>query len=264
MNELQASWETIQRSATEHLRLLQMKNVNVRLLLEEMARFYGILVPAGEDHWQFTHRTFHDYLSARYWVESGKFDPDKVHQWDMHAAYAACLTPDATDSMLQMLSRSTEIAPFIECLYNTAPFDANPVALGIIERAAGTSLAARLAELKPVRMVEIGNVLDVQTGEDLYSFCSNEFLRAILTQTANADKWSGDYNGSELSFAAKAVSVCAIGELFQRTARIRQNSFSLFKKSLGESTATVFSCLIGERRFSFTLNDLTSACETKK
>jgi hypothetical protein len=262
MNELQASWETIHKSATEHLSLLQMKGVNVRNLLEEMARFYGILVPAGADYWEFAHRTFHDYLSARYWVESGKFDPNEVHQWDLHAAYAACLTADATNSMLLMLSHETEIAPFIECLYNTAPFQAQPVAQGLIIRAARSSPSERFGGLKPIRMVEKGTSLSVQTGEDFYSFCSDEFLRAILMQTAIADNWS-DKHTDPTRFGAKVVSVCAIGELLQRGARIRQNSFLLFKNSLRESKASDFSCLIGDRQFSFTLNDLASVCGLK-
>jgi hypothetical protein len=93
-----------------------MKGLNIRLLLEEMARFYGLLVPVGEDQWQFTHRIIHDYLSARYWVESGKFNPPSVVEWDIHAAYAACLTADATETMILMLKTDRDIPAFVECL----------------------------------------------------------------------------------------------------------------------------------------------------
>lgn len=46
--------------------------VEPRAALLEIARFYGILVPV-EDGYEFVHRTIHDFLAAKQWVESGDF-----------------------------------------------------------------------------------------------------------------------------------------------------------------------------------------------
>jgi predicted NACHT family NTPase len=122
MNQPQASWEAVQKSASAHLELLQVKSINVRDLLHEMARFYGILVPISEESWQFTHRIIHDYLSARYWVESGTFNPASIRDWDIQAAYAASLSLDATGAMVDMLKRVENTVAITECFYNMAPF----------------------------------------------------------------------------------------------------------------------------------------------
>jgi hypothetical protein len=58
----------------------------------------GVLVPAEYQRWQFVHRTIHDYLAARYWVESGEFSISPVRDWNTRASYAACLLPDASCS----------------------------------------------------------------------------------------------------------------------------------------------------------------------
>jgi hypothetical protein len=56
----------------KQLALLAMDRVEPREALIEIARFYGILVPT-EDGYEFVHRTIHDFLAAKQWVESGEF-----------------------------------------------------------------------------------------------------------------------------------------------------------------------------------------------
>src|ERR1035437_7893391 len=210
MDSPQETWEVVQRAALAHLSLIQMKHVNVRILLEEMARFYGLLVPVEEGYWQFTHRTVHDYLSARYWVESGTFDPEAVREWDVHSAYAACLTADATEAMVSMLRVDRDVPAFVECLYNNAPFDPEVIAKAIVERvrtAAGLQSQPQTAERD--------DVLRVSVKDDVFSVCSDEFLRIIVKTCATLKHWERTYDAAGLLAAARSVAACAMGELVQ-------------------------------------------------
>lgn len=261
MNSPQEEWETVRNSVSEYLRLLQAKGVNIRGLLEEMARFYGIFVPIGEEYWQFVHRTIHDYLSARYWVESGKFNPKNVATWDMHAVYAACLTADATEAMVQMLIREKEINAFIECLYNSAPFQAEIVAQCIILRTCGAQIEDELGVTHPLAKIRrTGADFSVQTSQDLYAVCTDEFLRILLLHASTAAEWSGSklYIGNVID-GARAVAVCAIGELYRRKAKIRSRHISMLQTLIGQPEPSTFSCLVGERDLSFTVNNLVSS-----
>ena len=86
--------------------------------------------------------------------------------------------------------RGKEIAAFIECLYNTAPFEPLPVAKAIVLRTAGISPDTRTADLP--RIANIRRVkadVNVQTHEDIYSVCSDEFLGILLEQAADITNW---------------------------------------------------------------------------
>jgi hypothetical protein len=254
MDAPQTSWDVVRKAVGAHLQLIQVKGVDVRQLVEEMSRFYGILVPVGADQWQFAHRIVHDYLSARYWVESGKFDPTRVGKWDIHAAFAACLTPDATNAMTQMLGREMDISPFIECLYNTAPFDADIIARRVINRL--SPLKSTLIKDK-LAVTRSGNALKVATEEDIWGVASNEFLRVMLTQAAHVADWADrshpDFNATRRG--AEAVAVCSIAELIFRRARIRPRHLSLFNQALLDKTDS-FDCGIGNRFLTFGTKDL--------
>lgn len=258
MGSPQEPWEVIRDAAAAHLSLIQLKGVNIRSLLEEMARFYGILVPVGEEYWQFVHRTIHDYLSARYWVESGKFSPSDVGEWDMHGVYAACLVADATDSMLAMLDYERDPAVFIECLYNTPRFQAERVAQGIIRRTGGRSAVGGMLNLEPLSQIgHSGPELSIGARSDIYSVCNDEFLRTLIAQSAAAQSWAHEpLHLVRVLEGALAVAVCAIGELYTRDARIRLRYVSMLKAALGSMEVTEFHCVLGEREFSFTLEDL--------
>jgi hypothetical protein len=94
MRELQAREEFVESSIREHLGMIQRRGIDPRTLLKEMAQWYGVLVPTEQDKWQFVHRSIHDYLAARFWVESGRFKPREHSVWDARIAYALCLSPD--------------------------------------------------------------------------------------------------------------------------------------------------------------------------
>jgi hypothetical protein len=78
MRGLAAQWSEIETLIHDHLRLIQLTRVDPIRLVEELARWYGILVPVDASRWQFVHRTIQDYLAARYWVESGEFSGGRV------------------------------------------------------------------------------------------------------------------------------------------------------------------------------------------
>ncbi len=107
----------------EQLDLLRWENLDARQVLLETARFYGIFTPTVAGEWEFVHKTLYDYLGARFWVEVGKFNPAEVKQWTAKAAYAACLTADATESMKACLRGKETLPMFAEMLSNDAPFD---------------------------------------------------------------------------------------------------------------------------------------------
>jgi hypothetical protein len=171
MKTLQSSDVEIEAIVREHLDLVQLSQVNPRKLIEELARWYGILVPVDNNHWQFVHRTIHDYLAARFWVESGIFSRSSISEWNIRAAYAVCLLPDATDKILKMIKESKTAEAFSECLYNRAPFDTNAVALAVIERAS-----------RSIGMVfeEAHEGLLVNGEFDFYGEASPEFLRILV------------------------------------------------------------------------------------
>jgi hypothetical protein len=119
--------------AREQLDKLRWDELDARQVMLETARFYGILVPVNEGNWQFVHKTLHDYLAARYMVETGAFNPLSVQAWNSRFAYAACLTTDATKSMVLALSKKDSFPAFVEMLSNDAPFDHSQIASSLID-----------------------------------------------------------------------------------------------------------------------------------
>jgi hypothetical protein len=107
MQELTASAEQVETYARTFLLLAQRKSLDVRDVLRELAQWYGVLVPTEENQWQFVHRSIHDYLAARFWIESGTFRPDTNTKLDSRTAYAACLSPDATRTLVLALHDTT-------------------------------------------------------------------------------------------------------------------------------------------------------------
>ncbi len=261
MNKPQESWEVVQKSATAHLRLLQAKNVNARELLHEMARFYGILVPVGEDFWQFAHRIVHDYLSARYWVESGKFDPEQIHEWDIHAAYAASLTVDATDAMIRMLRQSEGTGAFTQCMYNMAPFDSDRVARAVIERLGGFSPPFSVQAPGSVSRKE--NVLHVTTGDGFYTVCSDEFLHVLLSQTTAVTGEIRAQNRYQIQKGCQIAAVIAMAELLNRKARVRPKHVNLFWAAIREPKPDSFLCGLPGKRLSFNSTQVVASSDTE-
>jgi hypothetical protein len=118
--------------ARRQLTLLGWEKVEPRTALLEIARFYGILVPA-EDGYEFVHRTIHDFLAAKQWVESGDFAKQQHFDWNARTGYAACLVGDATDVLTKALDSHHGLPAVIEIIGNYAAFNYQTIAEAVIK-----------------------------------------------------------------------------------------------------------------------------------
>lgn len=167
-------------AAQEHLRFIQRPEVSTSRLLTEIAQWYGILVPASEGQWSFTHRSLHDFLAARFWVESGTFSAEAITltKWNTRSAYAACLIPDATTCLVKSLQTEWELNVFVECLANNAPFDAREVAKAVVKR----FTIDRLANDVQYRRTE--QSVQVSIESDFFHLVNTELLDALVVAGA--------------------------------------------------------------------------------
>jgi hypothetical protein len=111
---------------------LGFDKVDPRTALVEIARFYGILVPA-EDGYEFVHRTIHDFLAAKQWVESGDFAKCYKFDWNARTGYAACFVDDATDVLKKALESNHGMPAITEIIGNYAAFDYPVIADAVIK-----------------------------------------------------------------------------------------------------------------------------------
>lgn len=200
LQKIQAPWAEVELAVREHLNLIQASDINPRILVEELAKWYGMLVATADDNWQFSHRAIHDFLAARHWVETGDFARQHVIEWNSRAAYATCLLPDATSRIIGMWLSGGSIAyaAFCECLYNNALFDAKTVAAAIAKSGGGGVNNSFLEEQSN------GDVV-ARTNLDFYSLCSDELLKHLVGAARESET-----NGSE------AVAAFALGTLQRR------------------------------------------------
>lgn len=164
------------QEATEYLRLLQRPDIVPQKLLLETAQWYGLFVPASDARWEFTHRTIHDFLAARHWVENGNFSRTEIpaSQWNSRTAYAACLCDNATPVICKALMRCHEMSVFMECVHNHAPFDTTQVAQALFKRFA----AGRFVDL--VNYVRDKNSISVAISSNFMEAVSDVFLQEVL------------------------------------------------------------------------------------
>jgi hypothetical protein len=118
--------------ARKQLVLHGWEKVEPRAALLEIARFYGILIPA-EDGYEFVHRTIHDFLAAKQWVESGAFAKQYNFEWNARTGYAACFIDDATDVLKKALESHHGLPAVIEIIGNYAAFDYPAIAEALVK-----------------------------------------------------------------------------------------------------------------------------------
>lgn len=121
----------------DQLKRLHCDNVDARSAMLEVAQFFGIFVPTGDSGmtgqtWTWAHKSIRDYLAAKYWIDANHFDARKVKEWDAAAAYAACLSIDATSALRSALAHSASLPAVIEMLSNDAAFDSRSIARAIV------------------------------------------------------------------------------------------------------------------------------------
>ncbi len=212
MKKYGCSYEEIIHFVREHLRLVQLSKVDPAQLLDEMARWYGIVVPVENSRWQFVHRTIHDFLAARYWVESGVFASERVNEWTVRTAYAICLSMNPTEMIVRLLQEAPSLEAFSECLYNHASFDVSVISEAVIRRAWGRGIFFK----------EGSQGLEVEYEEDPCVHASPDFLRALII--AGSDVRFEAFNGI-------AMSCWALGEMQRRGIKINGQ---LLKGRLGD------------------------------
>jgi hypothetical protein len=161
----------VERATQEYLRLSQWDAIPANGLLRELSQWYGILVPAGDAEWTFVHRTIHDFLAARYWVENGIFNPSDVRVWDSRAAYATCLRPNATEALSRALASSKDLFVLMECLNNNAAFEPKVVAHAVsnhFSRFPDTFMYTRDNE-----------IIALQIAQDFFELAGDGFLKNL-------------------------------------------------------------------------------------
>jgi len=187
--------------AKKQLELLSCEHLDVREVLFETARFYGILIPTDDGNWEFVHKTLHDYLAARFWVETGKFKPNKISAWNTKAAYAACLCADATPAMVAALKSSESLPAFAEMLSNEASFDHSVI---------GRQLIDYYTQTRPKHFFEgQRDRISVQLTQDFISIASTKFLFHIIDVCAH-----------ERSKVQDTLVAYALAELLYRGVRV--------------------------------------------
>jgi hypothetical protein len=124
--------EKAEEIARKQLTLMRFERIDAKQVLWETARFYGILVPT-EDGYDFVHRTIHDYLAAKDWVESGEFANERRYTWNARTAYAACLRSDATEVLRKALEAPGGLPTAAEIISNAASFDIATIAEAVFK-----------------------------------------------------------------------------------------------------------------------------------
>ena len=246
MRGLVASQEEVERYTRQFLALIQRKNVDERQVLRECAQWYGVLVPADGDKWQFAHRSIHDYLAARFMVENGRFNPSRVRVWNSRAAYAACLSHDATKSMVWALDTAPDMHAFSECLYNRAPFDVSEVAPAVI---------AHFGRYRRFLYHRAARRVTVDCTDDFFNLASDQFLLALVT--AGLVQRPGARDSSEISLGAAhdVVVTCALGTVQRRGGRVIDQT--VYERALAVFGTPDFTFQIGHKfPYIFKLSDV--------
>lgn len=142
----------------------------------------GILVPA-EDGYEFVHRTIHDFLAAKQWVESGDFAKEYNFEWDARTGYAACLVGDATAVLKKALESSQGLPSIIEIIGNYAAFDYAIIAEAVVKYFYnfGTVVQYDRSE-QSERIRYYGQRISGQLSSDFIRLANSDFLDAIVAR----------------------------------------------------------------------------------
>ena len=232
MNGLISTQEQVEAYARYFLKLLQRKiHIDPRQLLQEIAQWYGVLVPADGDKWQFAHRSIHDYLAARFLTEIGNFDPSKERVSNSRAAYAVCLSHDGTKGMKLALERTRDLHAFTECLYNKVPFDAAEVSQSVL---------THFRKYRPFIHQQSGRWLTVETDQDFCSLASDKLLMELIATALRTYPRGRDSSETLAGTGHDVVLALAFAELKKRKAKIKDMDMQHMAESVFESLEHVF------------------------
>lgn len=181
--------ESIAIRQTElQLKKIQLTNINPFELLLEIAQWYGLFVPVENTLWEFSHRTIHDYLAAKYWINSGSLNAHSINNkmWNERTAYAASLIEDSTSIISKALKHSLDETMFIECLKNNASFDTYKI---------GKKLKIRYKDHNALWKIEkfprkkYHSRITIKP--NIFEFASNDFIETLVD--------IGSYNTDEVN-----------------------------------------------------------------
>jgi len=216
--------------ARKQLNLLAMDRVDPREALIEIARFYGILVPA-EDGYEFVHRTIHDFLAAKQWVESGEFAHEDRYEWNARTGYAACLLEDATEILKQALAAPDGLPAATEIIGNYASFDIQAVADALITYFSGKGRILQYerrsySEAESKYAPRITGQLD----GDFLRLAHSRFLDFIV-----------EYCCERTTRVADLLVAYAATELYERRLKLRHETY---KKALAAYRTEMFAFVV--------------------
>ena len=216
--------------ARKQLTLLDMDNVEPREALIEIARFYGILVPA-EDGYEFVHRTIHDFLAAKQWVESGVFAQQRAYEWNARTGYAACLIEDATDVLKQALAARDGLPTATEIIGNYASFDNRAVADALV---AYFSANGRVLQYERRSQSEAGSKyaprVTGQLESDFLRLANSRFLDFIVEYCCDGN-----------SRVADLLVAYAATELYERRLKLTHQTYN---KALAAYKTEIFTFVV--------------------
>jgi hypothetical protein len=203
--------DRVERITRTALDKMQIAKVDPELVLQEIARFYGILVPSAEG-WEFVHRTIQDYLAAQYWVDSGGFANRSQYEWDTRTAYAACLSGDATRALEGALVSPDGLTCAVEILSNTPDFDNQRLTTALLK-----FYSAR-GKVTVIEQTKSGIAAVLQ--DDLFVYFSQRFLNYLIESLAKKRRAISD-----------ALVGSCLAELRARRLRMDFSTFEEVKKS---------------------------------
>jgi hypothetical protein len=145
-------------------------------LIEEIIQLSGLMRQTSGRSYQFMHAAIQDFLAAKYSIESGGFFPAAVKVWDARAGYAACLSGDATQSMLCAVRHGVDNIAFNDCLVNGARFDIAQVANEIVR-----SLQRPIRVVVSSKAGPAPNSAEVRISHDLFRNARPYFIKALMT-----------------------------------------------------------------------------------
>jgi hypothetical protein len=225
--------ERAEEFARKQLTLMRFDRLDARQVLMEIARFYGILVPS-EDGYDFVHRTIHDYLAAKQWVESGEFAKAANYSWNARTAYAACLTLDATEVLRKALASPSGLPTAAEIISNAASFDMLTIAEALLKYFSGPG---HVLEHKRVSNPPLTGKPDPdlnriigQLDSDFVRWADSRFLDFIVEHCCEAN-----------TSVNNLLVAYAVTELYQRRAKL---SFQTYKKALAAYKTDMFTFVV--------------------
>ena len=201
----------------------QIQKVDASILLDEIVQWFGIIVPVSVGQWGFIHRTIHDYLAAKYWVENAEFTIENITQWDTRAAYAMCRMPDATKFIGVALRHNCEPIVIAQCLVNNAVFDSNVIAPQFTRYLQDNDIIE-------CKITKNDVSASISTVYDVFPYATDIFLNCIILAQKN----------NSLKNNAVAIILYCLNEFTERKTEINKSAYDLATAILGKYNSNMY------------------------